>query len=321
MTNTGPILIYSLSRDNARTKNVRRRTAGMKTRPGLLGLILCCTIIFLISPIRLLAQERITSDLQINPKHQLTEKEKKSISLAAARMLRHVHQARLALKQQNLQSALDNVNKANTLARIVENSLPEIEVRAQISSGDHKYNETEVVKQWVIPIYAELDETGSVLFPVKRTKKDVAANETVGQIDLQYTSASLDFQEAKHYLTSATLDLQKNEAASADKNLAAVQDSVIFEYEETDLPLVRARWNLIEAARLAANKQYGEAKESLQKASNALESYAGKTGKEMSEKTKELAEEVRKLGNSLEEKSSGIGEKIQTFWDKVTNLF
>jgi hypothetical protein len=115
--------------------------------------------------------------------------------------------------------------------------------------------------------------------------------------------------------------LKKGDTNDADKALAAVQESVILEYEEADLPLVRARWNLLEAARMAANNRVKEAERSLQKASDALENYATRAGQEMSKTSKGISEEIKSLRQKMEEKGSAASEAITGLWDKLTNRF
>lgn len=268
--------------------------------------------------------DRITSDVRVTTKDQLSATEKRALSQAAVRILKHVHQARVDLRYSNASAAQKHVEKALTLVRIVENAVPSTQVTATIQSGDFTYRDEDSVKQYLVPIYSELDETTSLLLPIKRAKKEAAASSSepvMDDLDLQYTSVSLDIREAKYYLERSEKELKTNNATDADQSLAAVQESVILEYEEADLPLVKARWNLLEAARMAANNRLNEAGQYLQKASDALESYATKAGQEMSKTSKSLSEEIKTLRQKLEEKGSAAAETINSLWDKLTNRF
>jgi cellobiose-specific phosphotransferase system component IIA len=272
------------------------------------------------------AQERITSDVKVMTKAKLSNKEKRALSQAAGRLLKHVHQARLSIKRKDDAQAVANIEKALQLAQIIENAAPHYEVTASIKAGNITYQDNEQVKQLLIPIYAELDEVTSCLAPVRKAKKEAAAAQSetpspVGEMDLQYTSVVLDVGEAKYTLENALSALQKNDPDRADKALASIQEDVIFEYDELDLPLTKARWHLMEAVRHATDKEYKEAKQSLEKSATALESYTGRMGEDASKKARALAEDIKGWAGKMEEKKEGAAETITAFWQKVVNWF
>lgn len=272
------------------------------------------------------AQDRITSDIKVMTKAKLSNKEKRALSQAAGRLLKHVHQARLSIKRKDDAQAVAHVEKALKLAQIIENAAPNYEINATIKSGNISYQENEQVKQLLIPVYAELDEVTSSLAPVRKAKKEAATSQSetpspAGEMDLQYTSVVLDVGEAKYTLENALSALQKNDSDRADKALASIQEDVIFEYDELDLPLVKARWHLMEAVRHAADKEYKEAKQSLEKSAVALESYTGRMGEDASKKARSLAEDIKASAGKIEEKKEGAAETITGFWQKVVNWF
>ncbi len=272
------------------------------------------------------AQERITSDVKVVTKGKLSSKEKRALSQAAGRLLKHVYQARIAIKRMDATQAVTQVEKALQLAQIIENAVPHFEVTASIKSGNIAYQDSEQVKQLLVPIYAELDETAYSLAQVKKAKKEAspAQSETsspAGDLDLQYTNVLLDVGEAKLSLENSLAALKKNDTELADKGLASVLEDVIFEYDELDLPLVKTRWYLMEALRQGTDKEYKAAKESLERAAAALESYTGKMGEDVSKKARGLAEEIRAGAGKIEEKKDGFPEAVTGFWQKVVNGF
>lgn len=272
------------------------------------------------------AQERITSDVKVVTKGKLTHKEKRALSQAGGRLLKHVHQARLAIKRKDEKQAVDHVEKALQLAQIIENAAPHYEVTASIKSGNISYHDSDQVKQLLVPIYAELDEVAYSLAPVKKAKKEAAPAQSetpspVGDLDLQYTSVLLDVGEARISLENSLAALKRNDPEQADKGLATILEDVIFEYDELDLPLVKTRWLLMEALRQGTDKDYKAAKESLERAASALESYTGKIGEDVSKKARGLAEEIKAWSGKLEERKDGFPEAITGFWHKVVNWF
>lgn len=178
------------------------------------------------------AQERITSDVKVVTKGKLSNKEKRALSQAGGRLLKHVHQARLAIKRKDDKQAVTHVEKALQLAQIIENAAPHYEVTASIKSGNITYQDSDQVKQLLVPIYAELEEVAYSLAPVKKAKKEAAPNQSetpspVGDPDLQYTSVLLDVGEAKLNLENSLAALKKNDTDLADKGLASILEDVI----------------------------------------------------------------------------------------------
>jgi hypothetical protein len=271
------------------------------------------------------AQERISSDVNILPKSKLTNKEKRAISLAAARILTHVNHARVAIRRKDEQTALSHAEKALLLAKIVENATPALQVSSTIKSGDLLYTSNEQVQQLIVPVYTELDETASVAFQVKRAKRESGSipsesNPIVGDAQLQYTSILLDVGEAKHALTEAVDALKRNEGNAADRALLSIQEDVTFEFDETDVPLVKARGHLVDAARKVALQEYKEAREALLKAAGAVENYTAQTSEGLESRTRNLADEITHLAGRLDERKEKAVESINAFWEQLVNL-
>ncbi len=77
----------------------------------------------------------------------------------------------------------------------------------------------------------------------------------------------------------------------------------------------------MEALRHGTDKEFKAAKESLERAATALESYTGKMGEDVSKKARGLAEEIKAWAGKIEEKKDGLPEAITGFWQKVVNWF
>jgi hypothetical protein len=270
------------------------------------------------------AQQRITSDVKGTFGARLTYKEQQAVSLATGRILIHVNHARTHVRHKRPKEAQDHVEKALTLAKIVEATVPEQRIESTIKAGNLVYQNNETVKPMVVPVYPELDETGSLLIPVKRAKREAgsATDSSSGQSDgqLQYTTVLLDVGEARYYLEDAAAALKNSELVSADKALLAIQEEVEFDFDEMSLPLVKARSHLVDASRKAANKEFQAAKEALHKAAGAVETYTAQVGESMSSTARGLADEINHLAIKIDEKKDRAVETIQGFWGRVRDL-
>jgi len=273
---------------------------------------------------RALAEDRITHEYKIIPITKATDKEKQALSLAASELLRHVSEARVDIKYAGGKNAVAHVEKAMSLVKIIESALPEYKVSTVIKSGNLTYKDEETRKQFIVPIYGELDEVFGIGASVRRARKGAAdkeGSEWFGQVESSYTRTFLDVRDAKHYLEKADGALKQNDPATADLALAAIQEHVISEYDEVDLPLIAARRSLMEAARATADQKYSEAKQALQRAADALEGYRTQMSEEVSKRAHTLAEEIKALANTLDQKKEGAVEAITSFWERAANLF
>ena len=272
-----------------------------------------------------LAQGRISAGVKVVPENRLSSEEKYAVSLAAGRILRHINEARSDLRYSKTNESSHNVALAWKLIRIIENAAPSSKVTSIIKSGDLTYQDQETVKQLIIPVYPELDETNSVLLPIKRAKQEAAGRfaESSGSLSdyqAQCTSVMLDVQDAKYYLETADAALKKKDAAAADKALNTIQENVVCEYDEQEVPLVKARAELVDASRKLGQKEYKEAKEALRKASAELELFSAQTGEEAPGKARRVTKEINDLESKIDQKKGDAAEAALGLWGKVVNL-
>ncbi|MBI5572262.1 MAG: YfdX family protein [Desulfomonile tiedjei] len=271
------------------------------------------------------AQDRISAGVKVVPEGRLSTREKAAVSYAAGKLLRHVDLARSGLRYRQYDAAAGNVDKALKLARIIENAVPTAKVTSVIRSGNLTYQDEENVKQLLVPVYPELDETNSLLFSIKRARREGSSQAAEsagasGDYQLQYTTVTLNVPDAKYYLEAADTALKKKDIEAADKALATIPEDVICEYDEQELPLAKARWELMSASRKLAQKDYKEAKEALQKAASSVEAYTAQTGEGVSDKARRVTDEIKDLASRIDQKKEGAAEAVHGLWEKVVNL-
>ena len=263
--------------------------------------------------------------MTVSPKIQLSNTEKDSLSLAAEQILRQVQVARADIKYQGGTGALKHVQKGLELVKIINNALPEYDVTTTIKSGNATYQDEEKRKQSVIPVYGELDEMFAMLPHVKTAKHEAVGNQSpeksVGEAEVRDTRTFLDVRDANYYLEQAAANLQNNDANQADKSLAALQNNVIHEFGEVEVPLLRARWSLMEAARMVVHNDYQEAKAFLQEAADQLEIYKSDVGKATAKTTQSMINDIRNVSSRLREQKEASAQKITGIWDKLARSF
>jgi YfdX protein len=292
-----------------------------------LGLVLlvCLFCFSLFAQRQAMADDSITSNVKITPKKKLSDAEHRALSEAAGRLLSHVNLARQAIADNKLDAAKEQVDKALTLVKIIQNAAPTYEIDANIKSGDSTYSDKRTVEQLIVPIYAEMDQAESVLLPIKQAKKESAAQAAAKNgsapvdVDFIFTKASLDVGGAKLDLKKAVEALDNKDGELANKSLADIQNRlVIFEYDEWDTPMVRARSYLWDALKSVENKDWSDAKTYVKEAGENLRSLKDKGSKELSEKVKALSGQFSDLNKKLDEKKDSAKTDILSLWDKIT---
>jgi hypothetical protein len=305
-------------------------------------------------------QASITADVQVSPQGQLSEAERRTLSLAAGRLLKHVHQARQAINQQQTQQAIGHIDKGLTLVQIIENAVPTYQVTARIQSGNTVYEEKEQVKQLMVPTYAELEKV-TLMAPLMAAKQEAAQNggaahgsmagkqsqqssseqssqqpsrspmtPVVAGVELHHTHIMFDVSAAKEHLQAAKQALNNEKYKAADGALAAVQRGVNFAYVEVELPLLRARENLMLAKSQIQAGQGQDARMTLEAAAQALEQYAQRADKARASQVQNLQKEIQNYaqqlpqqaqqGQQTQQKNQQAVEQINEWWDRIVQL-
>jgi hypothetical protein len=266
------------------------------------------------------AEDLITSSVTVKCKRTLSDAERRALSLAATRILKHTDQARTAIADKNNAEAGENIDKALTLVRLIERAVPRYDVKAEIRSGDIVYQDEDEEMSYYVPIYDELDKV-DVVGPVVRARKEHAStangSEAVRASALEFTAMKLDVRLARTALETAKKDLHDGKAGEADEALRAVQTNVILEFETAKLPLVRAADNLKLAQYELQEGHQDAARTALNEASDALQAYEGHAGKHRTGEVKQLRQEIEQLTASLYQNPNEAKGMISSWWDRL----
>jgi hypothetical protein len=148
-----------------------------------------------------------------------------------------------------------------------------------------------------------------------RTKR---SNEIVEEASREYTSVALDVQGAKDHLQAAQQAVNKGAFREADAALAAVQDGVVVASVAADLPLLKARENMVLARDAADRDHYHEAHAALQAASEALNQYSNEQNPHGAD-ARALREEIDTYNQTIEQNHADASTKIEEWWDRMAD--
>lgn len=287
---------------------------------------------------------RITSTVDVKQVSALSDHDANEISFAASRILKHVAQARTALHSKKMDEAKTHVDQGLKLIAIIDGLLPRYLVKTEIKSGEHVYSDEDQVAPEYVTIFSEV-ERRDIISPVLQAKREHAfsrqhqqagkehADQTgpayaVSHEEIQYTAAKLNLAVAAHMLNHAKQALHEDKAPVADEALKAIQaKGVLFEYEETDLPLKEAADNLKLAEMEMKQGHHEHAKAALHVASDQLKLYEKKTGEKRSAEVKTLHHEIDKLTTQLEKGEIAEAEfqkhasTISGWWQRASKWF
>jgi hypothetical protein len=167
-----------------------------------------------------------------------------------------------------------------------------------------------------VPLYDEW-ENYSVIGPLMN-QRDHAHNEIVEEASREYTSLALDVQVAKNQLQSAQQAVNQGAFQKADAALAAVQDGVMVTSVAADLPLLRARENMVLARNAADRDHFPEAHAALQAVSEALNQYSNEQNLHAAD-ARVLREEIDTYNQSIEQNPVDASTKIEGWWDRMVD--
>jgi hypothetical protein len=243
------------------------------------------------------------------PKNQQSAADANAIQSARARnshaasdLLNAAIQARNAVAYQDKQDAFFHINHGLQSAKEV------------LDRSNIRY----------VPIYAELSRY-SVIEPIMEQAKaetglkQTGAEEapTVQSVVGEYTSVSLDIQAAKDHFEVAKGALESDNFQKADAALKAVPKTLAVAAVAADLPLLRARQNLMLARRSAIEEDTTQAQAALKEASEALATF-GKIARDRSQEVTKVRTEIDNFTTSAKDISSDAVEKIDAWWEEVT---
>lgn len=278
-------------------------------------------------------EEKVT----VIPGRSLTPSEEATISSTALKVLRHIAQARADIHEKELLKAQEQLKQAQILIDIIKASEPtdKIKDRIWVAKKHLSYEDTETVKQDLIPIYDSLGEIEEFMPSnnkardhIEKTKKHLEnANKKGATEELKlaedavvYTEIDLPLGDTERHVKAAQTFLTKKEPKKAAAALKSAEDGVQYLSVMDTSPVFKARksfWNATQnymAGKLeAAKSDIKDAKVYLAKAAATIDA-----------KTKAEADKLLKDVESVESKMSKVdhetGQELKKLYDRFKTL-
>lgn len=278
------------------------------------------------------AEDVITSKVEAKtPDKKFNSNEWRAISLSGGRILHHVDRSTHALADKDTTTASANIDKAMTLVDILDGVLPSTHVKTDISGAGLTYHDEDDVQPAFVPIYHEYDQV-DVLSPVKAAKQQASDKTSENQNDedmaysyagLDYTGVLLNVDLANKCLNLARDLIKDNKIGQAMDALHEIQVAgVIFEFSRIDEPLVQAMDNLRLAESEMKSNHPQQAKDALDSAMDALQTYEKLTGDKHSKDVQQLRNEIHEVRTNLNNHTpQSFTEKISDWWNRCRNWF
>jgi hypothetical protein len=278
-----------------------------------------------------IVQEQVT----VSPLSRISPREGRVLSSAAAKVLRHIVEARTAIRNKQVASAKSELHQAQTLLSIIETGLPTTEVKDRIwvAKQHLEYKNSEEVVPDLIPIYSTLDALVDVM-PVKEAQahlekakahlqkgeKDKAKAELEATDEaLVYTEIDLPLAGTRQRVSEALADLAKGDSQKAEKALQAAENNVVFLSVGVDEPILSAQ-SLI----WAASQHYGAGDKKLARSEIQQAIAFLKTAKKSPDKvTRTEARNLLGEAKALEAKMEGdsdLTRDLKHLWHRTRAL-
>ncbi len=257
----------------------------------------------------------LNEEITVVPERTVTPEQRRILSNAAAKVLRHIAAARRAIHDKNPKAALGELARVDDLIRIIKAARPVARVKDHIwvARNHLAYEDTTEVAADLIPIYSDLTEIED-LVPVRKARTHLdqarknlekgdrkAADKELAAVDREmiYTEIDLPLAETERQVKSARALLQKNRLQEADKALQTAEDGVEILAVAAEAPLNRARRSLWQASRQVVAREYDKARIELDRAATWLKRAARSTDARVRAEAGKLEKSLRELREKI----------------------
>lgn len=282
---------------------------------GLMLIVSFCSPAF-----SLAANGRIESNVTVHSATTtLSNTEWHSLSLAAVNIMKQADQAWWASMEQNKAEALKDLEQAQTLVKIIEATVPPVNVDVEIKAGDLTYKDSDSIYNLRIPVYNELTHY-DIVSPVIRAKKLTQPNVLRAGVD--YSTEYLDIPLTNHYLEAAHNLVQQEKWQGAIASIDTIfSTAVVFETIDYELPLSRAAHFIGLSQQAYKDGRYDLSERMLRQASDYMSDYI----KTVKTKERVLLERYRQSMDDMadiihdESRRMTLGTKLSDLWHDMTS--
>jgi len=289
-----------------------------------------------VSPMINTANAAIKEQVSVSPVKTISVQDEQNISSAATKVLRHIAQARADLKNKDGDAAKAQLDKAGTLLKIIEASMPvnQVKDRIWIAKKHLEYEDSQDVIPDLVPIYSSLNELMDFM-PVNLAKQHVdkakehlkknakeAAIKELNETDaaLVYTEVDLPLNITRQRVASAQMEISKGKLEQAEKTLQSAEDSVSYMTVYMDEPLVVAKNSFWSAIRNYSENAFDKAEADVSTAIRYLDTAALSADKITRNEATKLAKDAKALENKLATQSTDTAKQLNLLWQSTAAL-
>lgn len=235
------------------------------------------------------------------------------LSNAATDMMADAQNARKAIAKNDKSGAQKLVNDA-------VNKLKEVQSMAR--------------GQTVVPIYTEIAtvavwEPSEIVQPTsgsaERQNTATAGQATVGpppkaaiqDMARSVTAVTVNLPSAANHINASKAALDRGDMKAADSALAQAEGAVIAESVAADLPLIRARENLVLARQRAQANDWPSTRTALKAASDALSDHAAGQGLQHAADASSLKKQIDEYAGNLDKHHEDAAKRIENWWEQA----
>lgn len=282
------------------------------------------------------ANAAVEEKVSVSPVKTITAQDEEVISSAATKVLRHIAQARADLKNKDADAAKAQLDKADTLLKIIKVAMPvnKVKDRIWVAKKHLEYEDSQEVIPDLVPIYSSLDELVDYM-PVDQAKQHLdKAKEHLKKNDKQkaiedldatdaalvYTEIDLPLSITQQRVASAKADIAKGNLDQAGKTLKSAEESVSFMSVDVNEPLAVAKSSLWSAIRNYSAKAYDQTKADLENAVQYLQTAAQSADETTSREATKLVKEAKALEDKVASQSTETAKQLDHLWHHTAAL-
>lgn len=223
----------------------------------------------------------------------------------ASKALAHVAIANIAISNQMMVEAQENVTDALAIARTLEASAARLEGNAIVKAGKISHKPKASPTDYWLPlandkfIVRTLDETST---------KGALEDLEIADARMVRYSLMLNTKQLRNELESASAALQAKNYGDAESALRRAAASTFSDEFVVDAPLETARDNLVLARELAHDRNYGTARLALDHASRDLERFSASRppNKKTAEAATAIQDQIATLKTQIDSKDPSL---------------
>ena len=278
----------------------------------------------------------LQEQVSVIPERTTSADAERIMSRSAAKILRHIADARAAIHAKDNGKAKSDLKQARTLIDILKSQQPTAKVRDHIwvAKQHLSYESTREVKTDLIPIEADLAEIEDFV-PVAASRAHVrSSRDHMDRGDMEgakkeldaaaaaliYSEVDLPLASTERQVSTAQNALDNKQPQAAEKALKQAEAGVLYLSTTVSEPVTRARQSLWQATKDYTAHDYVAVKADLERAGRWLDKAALSTDKVTREEAGKLKQRLSSLKGKIDQADDATGSSLTNLWQRSKAL-